>query len=310
MSMAIQIWPLGSRYNPHRISSSFNISSGSTNTTLANQNHDPRPHVNISLYNSIFSALLDTGASVCLIDGTIVDNLIQQGHKFSCSSSTVFIQDCHSAIQESLGCYLIPFTILPTNMNVSHFKGTFPFHKVKNLSSSVLLGYDFMQKFGCQIQARLWPPISFMPYEAQLVSSSLKTIFSQGCHNVGAFNRQQNDIQNFIQMKTYALNPCDSATINPQDNQVIKFKLSMDNDTILKPGCPIVISSPDLTIDNCLQTVPQITSVQNNNSVSIRVFNNTPFVKELSAQAPVEGFKLNHCLYSKLHCKSPRKTLW
>ena len=121
MSMAIQIWPLGSRYNPHRISSSFNISSGSTNATLANQTHDPRPHVHISLYNSIFSALLDTGASVCLIDGTIIDNLIQQGHKFSCSSSTVFIQDCHSAVQESLGCYLIPFTILPTDMNVSHF---------------------------------------------------------------------------------------------------------------------------------------------------------------------------------------------
>ena len=148
-----------------------------------------------------------------------------------------------------------------------------------------------MQKFGCQIQAKLWPPISFMPYEAQLVSSSLKTIFSHGCHNVGAFNRQQDDIQNFIQMKTYALNPCDSATINPQDNQVIKFKLSLDNDTILKPGCPIVISSPDLTLDNCLQTVPQITKVQNNNSVSIRVFNNTPFAKELSAQTPVEGFK-------------------
>ena len=108
MSMAIQIWPLGSRYNPHRISSSFYISSGSTNTTLANQNHDPRPHVNISLYNSIFSALLDTGASVCLIDGTIVDNLIQQGHKFSSSSSTVFIQDCHSAVQESLGCFFGP----------------------------------------------------------------------------------------------------------------------------------------------------------------------------------------------------------
>ena len=291
MSMAIQIWPLGSRYNPHRISSSFNISSGSTNATIANQTHDPRPHVHISLYNSIFSALLDTGASVCLIDGTIIDNLIQQGHKFNSSSSTVFIQDCHSAVQESLGCFLIPFTILPANMNISHFKGTFPFHKVRNLSSSVLLGYDFMQKFGCQIQAKLWPPISFMPYEAQLVSSSLKTIFSHGCHNVGAFNRQQDDIQNFIQMKTYALNPCDSATINPQDNQVIKFKLSLDNDTILKPGCPIVISSPDLTLDNCLQTVPQITKVQNNNSVSIRVFNNTPFAKELSAQTPVEGFK-------------------
>ena len=32
--------------------------------------------------------------------------------------------------------YYIPFTILPTNMNVSKFKGIFQFHNVKNLSSA------------------------------------------------------------------------------------------------------------------------------------------------------------------------------
>ena len=72
-----------------------------------------------------------------------------------------------------------------------------------------------------------------MPYEAFLVSSSLKTIFSQGCHNVGAFNRDQDEIQSFILMKTYALNPCDLATIHPVDKQVIKFKLNVDQDTML-----------------------------------------------------------------------------
>ena len=98
-------------------------------------------------------------------------------------------------------------------------------------------------------------------------------------------------LQNFILIKTYALNPCDSATINPADSQMIKFKLSVDNDIIIKPGCPIVISSPDLSIDNCLQTVPQITTVQDNNLVSLKVFNTTPFPKNLMADSPVEGFK-------------------
>ena len=53
----------------------------------------------------------------------------------------------------------------------------------------------------------------------------------------------------------------------------------------------MVISSPDLTIDNYLQIVPQITNVQNNNVVSLRILNNTPFNKSLSAESPIEGFK-------------------
>ena len=60
-----------------------------------------------------------------------------------------------------------------------------------------------------------------MPYEANLVSFSLKTIFSEGCHNVGAFNSETNDTQAFILMKGYALNACKAAVINPNDNQVI-----------------------------------------------------------------------------------------
>ena len=85
----------------------------------------------------------------------------------------------HSAVQESLGCYDIPFTVMPTKMNCSKFNGVFQFHKVHNLSS--LIGYDFMVNFGCNIRANFWPSISLMPYQAYLVSSSLKTIFSQGC---------------------------------------------------------------------------------------------------------------------------------
>ena len=295
MTMLPTLWPIGSLYNPHRISSSFNT----THQANQQQNHhpypstsvDPRPHVNIAIINSVFLALLDTGASVSLIDGQIIDNLVQQGHKFQSSKSTVFIQDCHSSVQESLGCYLIPFTILPLNMNKSKLNGVFKFHKVKNLSSSVLLGYDFMTKYGCQIKASHWPPISFMPYEAYLVSSSMKTIFAQGCHNVGAFNKDQSQLNSYILSKTYALCPCDSASVNPADSQVIKFKISTDNDTMLKPGCSMVVSSPDLTVDNCLQTIPQVTNVLNNNMLSLRVFNTTPFVKILSPEVPIEGFK-------------------
>ena len=266
MTMSPPIWPFGSLYNPHRISSSFN------NTNQANQNYDPRPHVNIAIINSMFSALLDTGASVCLIDGQIIDNLVKQGHQFQSSKSTVFIQDCHIAVQESMGCYLIPFTILPINMNTSKLNVIFKFHKVKNLSSSVLLGCNFMRRFGCQIKANLWLPISFMPYEAYLVSSSLKTIFSQGCNNIGAFNRDQRELNSFILMKNYALNPCEPQTINPADSQIVKFKLSTDNDIMLRPGCPMVVSSPNLTLDNCLQTIPQVTNVLNNNMVSLRIY--------------------------------------
>ena len=126
------IRPIGSLNDPHNISSSF------TKSNQANQTYNPRPHVNISIINTVVSALLDTGASISLIDEHLIDKLIQQGHQFKSSKSTFFIQDCHSAVQESLGCYYIPITILPTNMNVSKLKGVFQFHMVKNLSSVVL----------------------------------------------------------------------------------------------------------------------------------------------------------------------------
>ena len=157
------IRPIGSLNNPHHISSSF------TKSNQANQTYDPRPHVNISIINQVFSALLDTGASISLIDEHLIDKLIQQGHQLKSSRSTVFIQDCHSAVQESLGCYYIPFTILPTNMNVSKFNVIFQFHKVKNLSSTVLIGYDFMVQFGCQITA-IWSISSFFIFENHIFS--------------------------------------------------------------------------------------------------------------------------------------------
>ena len=147
MTMLPPIRPLWSYDNPHRIFSSF------TKSNQANQHYDPRPHVNISIANTIFSALLDTGASVCLIDCHTIDKLFQEGHHFKSSKSTVFVQDCHSSVQESLGCYDIPFMVLSTNMNISKFNGVFQFHKVPYLSSSVLIGYDFMVNFGCQIRA-------------------------------------------------------------------------------------------------------------------------------------------------------------
>ena len=102
MTMSTPIWPIGSLYNPHRISSSFN------NSTKANQTYDPRPHVNISLINTIFLALVDTGASVCLIDGTIIDSLIQQGHKFNSSKSTANLVGIPlSQFNVNRGCSLV-----------------------------------------------------------------------------------------------------------------------------------------------------------------------------------------------------------
>ena len=98
-------------------------------------------------------------------------------------------------------------------------------------------------------------------------------------------------------MKTYALNACEAAVINPNDNLVIKFKLNIDQDSMMRPSCPVVISLPDLTLDNSLQTIPQISKVNNNNLVSVRVFNTTPFTKELSANAPVQVFKAQPHLY-------------
>ena len=89
-----------SQDNPHRISSSFNKS----HQANQQQQYDPRPPVDIAITNTIFSALLDTGASVCLIDCYTIDKLFQAGHQFKSSTSTVFIQDCHSAVQEYLGC--------------------------------------------------------------------------------------------------------------------------------------------------------------------------------------------------------------
>ena len=158
MAMLPPIRPLGSQDNLHLISSSFNKS----NQANQQQQYDPRPHVDIAITNTIFSALLDTGASVCLIDCYSIDKSFQAGHQFKSSKSTVFIQDCHSAVQESLGCYDIPFTVMPTKMNCSKFNGVFQFHKVHNLSS--LIGYDFMVNFGCNIRANFWPSISLMPY--------------------------------------------------------------------------------------------------------------------------------------------------
>ena len=76
MAMLPPIRPIGSQENPHRISSSF------TKLDQANQIYDPRLHVNISIISTIFSALLDTGNSVCPIDGHTIDKLFQQGHRF------------------------------------------------------------------------------------------------------------------------------------------------------------------------------------------------------------------------------------
>ena len=108
-------------------------------------------------------------------------------------------------------------------MNMSNFRSIFQFHKVHNLSSTVLTGFKFMVNFGCNIRANFWPPFSFQPYKAYLVSLSLKTIFYKDAITLEPLTARRTI------HKTYALNACEATVIHRNDSQVIKFKLDVDH---------------------------------------------------------------------------------
>ena len=274
--------PLGSYGNPHKIQASFN--------PPPHQQHiDPRPHINIKINNHVFEALLDTGASLCLINHNTFAKL-EQCKSMVIFPSAVYITDCHSNTNQSEGHSDIKFDIIKSTTNKTTLLNCyFNFHVMKELSSDMLLGIDFLYKFGGVINTLVDPPISFHPREAKILQSHMHPLFMEAMASSCSFQEDTN-ISRFISNGTFAVASKNDISIMPGDSAIIKAEICTSADKQFRPGATVVLSGPDCSYGTKAPLViPQFTNIQNNNTLAARFFNKTPFIQEIKAKNPIQG---------------------
>ena len=127
---------------------------------------ESRPHVKINVHNQVYRTLIDSGASISLVNAEVADKLIASG-LIQVQKSSVYVQDCHSHIQTTDGATKITFTIPSHGVKASQAI----LHITKNLSSDFLFGCDTLAMLGCTIDFHN-KKIHFNPQGAQALRNS------------------------------------------------------------------------------------------------------------------------------------------
>lgn len=220
-------WYLGqSPEHPHKIAASFSPLPP----------NEVRPHVKINVYNQDYRTLIDSGASISLVNAEVADKLIASG-LIQIHQSTVFVQDCHSHIQTTDGATKITFTIPSHGVNASETV----LHITKNLSSDFLFGCDTLAMLGCTIDFHN-RRIHFNPHGAQALRNSQHPIFLEAVASNQLYH-VDTQLQSYIDKYTYAGSPLEDITIQPGDQ--IKFKVVVETDSNLQltPGSIVLVQS-------------------------------------------------------------------
>ena len=270
-------WAIGqTSFNPHCISASF------SNLPLS----EPRPHINIEIFNLKYTCLIDSGAAVSLISAKAAKELVALG-MVTVEDSHVYIKDCHSHVQTTKGALTVPFNI--TSHDIKGARAHL--HITENLSSDILLGCDSLANLGCIIDFDN-KEVTFNPREAKAIKNSQHPLFLEAVASSQATNIN-NEINNYINKYTFAASPTEEVIINPGDQ--IKFKVNIETDANLQltPGAMVLIQSDGANLNeprSVLETT--FVTVENNNKLSISMANISCSETILPKNDPIPGLTI------------------
>ena len=266
-------------HNPHKVAASF------SNLPRTEE----RPHVSIKVANTDFWALLDTGASISLVDKHAIAH-ITQFINLKLQNQKLFVQDCHSNVQQTHGNVTITFDVLSANGGGTQVKqATAMFHIADNLSSSFLLGCDILRLLGCKIDMEK-DTVSFKQREAHIFLNNRHPLFVAAAAASASEASMDAELSNFVAKYTFAASPTEDKIINPGDQATFIAKLETDENLQLKPGALMLVQSDGLNQQEpTAVTETTFANVRDGNSISITLANKSMNVAELEANMPIPG---------------------
>ena len=265
--------------HPHKVAASF--------SQLPEA--EERPHVSLRIANKDFWALLDTGASISLVDKHAIAH-ITQFIKLKLQNHKVFVQDCHSNIQQTHGNVTITFDVLSASKEETEVKqATAMFHIADNLSSSFLLGCDILRLLGCHIDMET-DTVSFHQREANIFLNNRHPLFVAAAAASASKVSMDKDLSNFIAKYTFAASPTEKTVINPGDQATFVVKLETDDHLQLQAGAMVLVQSDGLNQQEPRAvTETTFANVQNGNRISVTLANKSMSVAELEVNMPIPG---------------------
>ena len=267
-------WNLGSLFNPHQCCASFSPDIPPS---------DIRPHIPVHINNNYINSLIDSGASVSLVNRALAEQLIKAGLAKTVDSK-VYIQDCHSNVQSTAGAILIPISI--PDHNISGI--TIKLHITDNLSSEILLGCDSLAALGALIDFRT-KEVIFSPEAAAAIRHSqhpllMEAVASSQTAMIGSALRDH------ISKFTYAVSPTETLTIKSGDQRTFTVKLETDNNLQLKAGSVVLLQADGRNLEEPTAVTPTtFKNVQDNNKLSITVANISTTDTILERDTPIPG---------------------
>ena len=250
---------------------------------------EDRPHVRLNIADTKFWALLDTGASISLVAKNAVAEIIKF-IKLNLHNQKLYVQDCHSNVQQTHGNVTITFDVIAAEQDRVEVKqATAMFHIVDNLSSSFLLGCDILRLLGCQIDMKE-DAILFRQQEANAFLDNKHPLFVAAAAAAASNCSMDKELSNFIAKYTFAASPIENITINPGDHRTFRVVLETDTHLQLQPGAMVLVQSDGLNqVHPDAVTESTFANVQDGNRISITLANKSMKTSELKADMPIPG---------------------